>query len=721
MANFRPLQPAPMDQEPPQQRHSRQPLAQKPKRTVTLGACVACRKRKSKCDGVRPNCTCCVQKDTDCVYELGPNEKPSQAMKRKNEEMQGELSNLRQLYDFLRLRPEDEAMTILKRIRDSPPDTSPSQRIQELADFVRHGDLLLPQHPQHSPRMYDHDPTQLTLPSLRIALDSPSNLDSHHLPFPGIMSIGVEGPVTQRRRFTSDANVSACSGSQSPPPPPTSIKAIVHRSSISISSDSTLDPRLSHVTKWTNVTADADLLIRLLSDWTEYEYSYYHYLDRESFLEDLSSGRTVFCSSLLVNALLASACFHCSAIADRHKPFLETSMTTRFYKEALRLWDLETEQDSLTRLQAGICLFLVLGKYGRDKVGQNYLLQACQIGDRLGLFDKTAKLSNSLHYNVRQEQWNEVRAVTAWSLFNFQLQMSAIYSSPVLIGRPPALTIPYHHQPETEALFRSECMKHMIILDCIATRQDDASPGLALPQRKAVESCYDRLTAWWHRRDSSIQPERAPSKENLLCAMLYHVDLINLYRAVVNSDPTDDWNSSHIHHARCVTSSSLKAIRKFLALQEQRHGWTGAITLVLHPITVVSFGSLEEITTANVDLHSVSLQCSEPYLGLLTCLRALSSLSQYSYYAQPLFRLLTQKCLTLGLPVPVGIQNLLEYYMSEEWTRTAALSVSSQYIADKPKTASDEENASMDAVISGWESLSFNGAEKGKARAECLG
>lgn len=212
MANFRPLQPAPMDQDPPPQPQSRPLLAQKPKRTVTLGACVACRKRKSKCDGNRPNCTCCVQKDTDCVYELGPNEKPSQAMKRKNEEMQGELSNLRQLYDFLRLRPEEEAMEILKRIRVNPPDVTQTQRIQELADYVRHGDLLLQQQQQHShysPPLRHREPGQITLPSLRIALDSPSTLDSHNLPFPGILSMGVDGPVSQRRRFNSDTNISA--------------------------------------------------------------------------------------------------------------------------------------------------------------------------------------------------------------------------------------------------------------------------------------------------------------------------------------------------------------------------------------------------------------------------------------------------------------------------------------------------------------------------------
>jgi hypothetical protein len=212
MANFRALQPAPLDEEaPPQQPQSRPVLTQKPKRTVTLGACVACRKRKSKCDGSRPICTCCAQKDTECVYELGPNEKPSQAMKRKNEEMQGELSNLRQLYDFLRLRPEQEAMEIFRRIRSGPADSSPSRRIQELADYVRHGDPISRQSSYPPPSPYQQDVVKsVTLPPIRLALDSPgSSLDSHSLPIPGILSMRMDGPPSQRRRHASDVDVSA--------------------------------------------------------------------------------------------------------------------------------------------------------------------------------------------------------------------------------------------------------------------------------------------------------------------------------------------------------------------------------------------------------------------------------------------------------------------------------------------------------------------------------
>ncbi|KAI8933109.1 hypothetical protein NX059_009752 [Plenodomus lindquistii] len=145
-------------------------------------------------------------------------------------------------------------------------------------------------------------------------------------------------------------------GSSSTYPAPTSLEAILSPSPSTASDDSTSDPRLQYIRNWTNVTSDTNILISLMSAWTTCEYSYYHYLDREIFLDDLASGRTDFCSPLLVNALLASACFHTSVVKDREKPFSETSLTTLFYQEARRLWDSEEDHDSLTRLQAGICL-----------------------------------------------------------------------------------------------------------------------------------------------------------------------------------------------------------------------------------------------------------------------------------------------------------------------------------------------------------------------------
>ena len=128
-------------------------------------------------------------------------------MKRKNEEMQGELSNLRQVYDFLRLRPEHEALEILRRIRTDPRDLSPSRRIQEVAEYARQGEPTEQSHDAHT-NVHTEFGQPVTLPPLRVALD-PRGSDSVHLPLPSMLSLGPEGPVSQRRRHTSEANISA--------------------------------------------------------------------------------------------------------------------------------------------------------------------------------------------------------------------------------------------------------------------------------------------------------------------------------------------------------------------------------------------------------------------------------------------------------------------------------------------------------------------------------
>jgi hypothetical protein len=134
-------------------------------------------------------------------------------MKRKNEEMQGELSNLRQLYDFLRLKPEHEAFEILRQIRETPPDTSVSQRIKQLADSVRQGDIPTPASRQSPcvPSVQSTEPN-FTLPPLRMALDSlgqdtPGYSSSPRFPR-SILNDEPQDPMSQRRKYTSGADVS---------------------------------------------------------------------------------------------------------------------------------------------------------------------------------------------------------------------------------------------------------------------------------------------------------------------------------------------------------------------------------------------------------------------------------------------------------------------------------------------------------------------------------
>ncbi|KAJ6439385.1 hypothetical protein O9K51_07270 [Purpureocillium lavendulum] len=81
------------------------------------------------CSGARPKCHRCSTKDLPCEYDVQPNQTRA-ASRRESEEQ------LRELYSHLHSRPWEEAVEILRRIRETADAL-------EVARLVRAGDLLL--------------------------------------------------------------------------------------------------------------------------------------------------------------------------------------------------------------------------------------------------------------------------------------------------------------------------------------------------------------------------------------------------------------------------------------------------------------------------------------------------------------------------------------------------------------------------------------------------
>ncbi|KAM4062338.1 fungal zn(2)-Cys(6) binuclear cluster domain-containing protein [Hirsutella rhossiliensis] len=125
-SRFRPLLPAPSYREPRNPAVSTEP----PKRRSAVPvACSACQKAKSKCNGDRPVCSRCDSKGLVCEYDIEPNQTRA-ASRREGEEQ------IRELYGHLQSRPWEEAIEILRRIRETSDPL-------EVARLVRAGDLLL--------------------------------------------------------------------------------------------------------------------------------------------------------------------------------------------------------------------------------------------------------------------------------------------------------------------------------------------------------------------------------------------------------------------------------------------------------------------------------------------------------------------------------------------------------------------------------------------------
>ncbi|KXL41907.1 hypothetical protein M433DRAFT_362901 [Acidomyces richmondensis BFW] len=99
--------------------HPRPPRGPRPKRTLIESACSACRRRKSRCDGIRPACSRCQALRTDCAYEAEEGESRWSALRRRNQILETERAELRELLSYLQSRPEAEAQDIFARIRNA--------------------------------------------------------------------------------------------------------------------------------------------------------------------------------------------------------------------------------------------------------------------------------------------------------------------------------------------------------------------------------------------------------------------------------------------------------------------------------------------------------------------------------------------------------------------------------------------------------------------------
>ena len=72
-----------------------------------------------------------------------------------------------------------------------------------------------------------------------------------------------------------------------------------------------------NATRWTTVTDDNTIVANLISLYLSWEHTIFRLFDEDYFLDQLAEGKTDYCSSLLVNALLAIATVSLSCPASR--------------------------------------------------------------------------------------------------------------------------------------------------------------------------------------------------------------------------------------------------------------------------------------------------------------------------------------------------------------------------------------------------------------------
>lgn len=165
---------------------------------------------------------------------------------------------------------------------------------------------------------------------------------------------------------------------------------------------------MSQSVTWTSITSDINLVQHLLALYFCWEYPTFASLSKEHFLRDFQDGRHRFCSSILVNALLALGCRFSTQPMTRANPNDPYTSGDHFFKESQRLFYQETDHHSLTTIQALGIMSIREASCGRDSESWYYAGQSIRLAIEMGL--------HRIHGEGEEDEL-AVQSATFWGAF----------------------------------------------------------------------------------------------------------------------------------------------------------------------------------------------------------------------------------------------------------------------------------------------------------------
>ncbi|KAJ0123814.1 hypothetical protein J7T55_012284 [Diaporthe amygdali] len=376
---------------------------------VTPNACTECRKKRAKCDGQQPCSRCSAQKDVECHYEV-PVRQSKENLRNEIEHLRRQLASSDSVIGALSQNEQWEE--VLRRLRSGqsvevisdwlsgqlatgagtgamPSFGRPSGMTTNLTPLATFAGAAAasytPARGNTAASATTVSPTSTVHPlSSRQDVDPNSPWNAHYSgasqahstrsdSHPDIMSWGSSGPPQTRVGSWIADNVSHLQSSEGR-----------YRGLDQVLAPE-MPPPSDLPTTWTEISSDGNLVQHLLALYFCWEYPTFASLSKEHFLKDFHSGRSRYCSSILVNALLALGCRFSSQPSTRANPEDPYTSGDHFFKESLRLFFLEDNHHSLTTIQALGIMSIREASCGRDSESWYYAGQSIRLAVEMGL------------------------------------------------------------------------------------------------------------------------------------------------------------------------------------------------------------------------------------------------------------------------------------------------------------------------------------------------
>ncbi|KAF8471213.1 fungal-specific transcription factor domain-containing protein [Kalaharituber pfeilii] len=129
---------------------------------------------------------------------------------------------------------------------------------------------------------------------------------------------------------------------------------------------------------WTNVTKDDNFIMELIDLYFTWHHHLFHFFSEHRFRADFAAGRLSNCSSLLVNAILATGCNYSDRPEARKDPNDKDSIGEHFSEEAKRIFD-KGGKRTITTIQALPVMAVREAGMGRDLMGRWYFTLAYRL------------------------------------------------------------------------------------------------------------------------------------------------------------------------------------------------------------------------------------------------------------------------------------------------------------------------------------------------------
>ncbi|KAJ5666219.1 Transcription factor [Penicillium maclennaniae] len=523
----------------------------RPKKNST--ACFACKVAKRKCSGTCP-CKACLAAglQADCRFDPTRDLRRKVAVKR----------TMKELNDY-----KDLLETLLASIRSDPRD-----KLHELIELIRNNGSL-----RDIARAVGNPVTKFT--------------DSETLSKASLATLSEFEDTKPHRRSESDQ----VPNSPEEEHPRGSPRATFHPYA-RVALETLCDIPLFRVPArpWTEVTDDSDFVSHLVSLYFTWDHPCAQYLDQKIFIDHMTRGDTSsqFCTPLLVNSLLAMACVRNSYFpspqfiltprqiySDSPDAFFNLDDTfsrgQHFFQEAERLWNAQRGRQTLSNIQALLMMCSVLLSQGEVQQGWFLLRQAAQMGQDMGLlmlprvvnpFKEEIRfvmpsISELSDDHVKREdddedsilhQMERIRTITAWGIFNLNLQMSVkmrrVTSLPPPISKvsmggdadfewtpyprsnkityaPKLARLPQLRQGMAELTDILAHVQELLHNQTLVSSIQDLS--------ERAEVSYERLRQWLANWPKPPQIEKEPIPQILILRIKCHQAIINLLEMMI--------------------------------------------------------------------------------------------------------------------------------------------------------------------------------------------